>query len=148
MIKKRSYGGREPLDEEDRKSEVIKVRLTKDEVFSLKGFHKKSYLKNFSDLIREALFRNAIKVKVANLEVSNIMHNLKCIKDSCDNMTRSRRRDLIDFQSEIALINSNIQDIQNTLNEIQKTDLFLVDLREIEEEKKRKLYYPRRGSWY
>ena len=148
MIKKRTYGGREPLDERDRKSEVIKVRLTKDEIYHLKEFHSKSHLKNFSDLIREALFQNGIEVKVTNPEVSNIIQNLKSIKNSCDNLTRSKRRDLIDFQSELANINTNIQNLQEALNDIQKKDLFLVDLREIEEEKKRKLYYPRSGRWY
>ena len=147
MKKKRNYGGREPLDEDDRKSEVLKVRLKKDEIEYLKNFHNKSYYKNLSDLVRKILFKETIRVHVENVELSNLLNTLREISNSCDKFNRSKRQETFDYKTTMEEIKKEITAIKDKVSSFEKGELYLTDLRDIEESQKKDNWYFRYYSY-
>lgn len=144
MKKKRNYGGREPLDEEDRKSEVLKVRLTKGEIEHLKRLHDKSYYKNFSDLVRKLLYKEAIEVDVRNIDLDKLISVIQTINKSCDKFLRSQKKEVIDYKAEMEEIKIQLNAIKETICSFEKAELYLIDLRDISESEKIDKHYLRR----
>lgn len=147
MKKKRNYGGREPLDEEDRKSEVLKVRLKKDDVELLKSFYDKTYYKNFSDLVRKILFQGTIRVHVDNIELSSLLSTLREISNSCDKFNRSKRQETLDYKIMMEEIKKEVTAIKEKVSIFEKGNLYLTDLRNIEELQKEDSWYFRYYSY-
>lgn len=141
MSRKRSYGGRHPLHEEERKSEVIRVRLTKYDAESIRGLYDKSYAQNFSKLVRKVLFGRPIKVQVRNADVSELIRKVGRIEDDCTRLLKSRRKDLTDHKQVIEEMRREIADVKSAIDGLETANLYLTDLRDIDESE-RKRYYP------
>ncbi len=141
MTKKREYGGRKPKEENDKKSEVLKIRLTKDEASHLKEFHDKSYFKNFSTLVRRLIFEKPIDVVVTNIELYELTKKLETIENTCESIFRSKKEHLQDCKTQTEEVRKDVKEIKEQINSYRKAELFLVDLRQIPDTQKR-------GKWY
>jgi hypothetical protein len=143
MKETREYGGRKPLSSIKKKSEAIRVRLTKQEIDIVNDLHSKSYHSNFSALVRDILFNKRVGVEVCNIELSTLKQQLDSIKKSCDSIIRMKKDEsmemklLIDeIKPLIDEIKSQVLSIKSNVESLTKTDLYLTDLREITEYKK------------
>lgn len=129
MKKTRDYGGRKSLPENNKKSEVIKVRLTPKQIAKIKDLHEKSDETNLSELIREILFKKPITVNVKSVDVSNIQTQLDKIKNSWN--TFVKQENSIEVKDLIKDIKIDITTIKEKVNSLKKGELILDDLKEV-----------------
>lgn len=140
MSKKRSYGGRYPLREDDRKSEVLKVRLTKSEVELIKSTHHKSYTKSFSALIRHLLFERAIHVEVSNTSVRRLSDEISQLQSQCNKILKTKNKELDQFRPALERMQETLSQVKIETDKFKHTELYLTDLRDIDESEKRRHY--------
>lgn len=141
MSKKRNYGGRRPLQEDKKKSEVLKVRLTKLEIEQIKSMHDKSYTKNFSELIRKILLDRAIKVDVCNTDVHRLSNEITELQSHCKKILRTKRKEIDQFKPTLQKVQETLSLVKMETDKLRQAELYLTDLRDISESEKKR-YYP------
>jgi hypothetical protein len=133
MGNKRSYGGRPTIPEEDRRKVSVKVRLTEGEKELITKLYENSLVDNFSELVREVLFKHKIKVKVVNVEIVALENQLRQIAHQCEMFLKKKR------ESDEALkpiIREMVEELVAIKLKVASTTLLLKELDEFSEAEK------------
>lgn len=141
MESKRKYGGRWPLDDDEKRSEVIRVRLRKDEIEKIKKLHKTIPFSNLSILIRHILFKEKIPVRVANIELANLEYQLSVISSNIERILKSKREENKVLKPIMEIIKKEVSGIQKKVIPHRDSNLLLTDLREFEKSEKEQDHY-------
>lgn len=141
MKKEREYGGRKPLPKDQKKSEVFRVRLTKQEIEKIKDLYSKSFHSNFSALIRDILLNKRIEVDLKNVEISSLLSKIETTKKTCTNLSRTKGGEDVDVKLLIEEVKSQLVQIKLIVDSMKKTDLYLNDLKTIPDSEKYKDYF-------
>lgn len=138
---KRNYGGRYAIPKEYKRDVFLKVRLTHSEKKSIDELHQKSFYENFSDLVRDVLLKKTIKVKITNVEVSNLQKQLNEIYGRCEKFLRTKRESNTELKPQIKEMILELEAIKAKMKEI---NLCLDDIAVIEQREKIK----EEPKWY
>lgn len=119
MALKRDYGGRPTLPDKDRKDVFIKVRVSPQEKNLIMKLHSKTGYKNFSNLVRDVLLREKIKVEVSNIEMLNINMKLDEIKEKYSTLQRIKKKESNPYISmQIAEMIDELKKIDSKLHKV------------------------------
>lgn len=130
MAEKRNYGGRYAIPDVCRKDVFIKVRVSQKEKDIIMQLHSKTTYKNFSKLVRDILLHEKIRVKVLNIDMSNIESQLNEINKKCSTLRSKKAKDanselnnqLSHISEELNMIKSKLQEVYLCLDDIVVID--------------------------
>lgn len=124
----RSYGGRKPLEENESKSEIIRVRVSKSEKEDLQKALNQIGQKSLSDFIRRILLREPIEVSVKSYNLRATLNTLDRIEERCDKLSRSKKEALQENKTDIQMIQKEINTIKTIVIGLSKRNIVLQDL--------------------
>lgn len=131
--------GRNPLEDDDRKSENIRIRLSKKELAIIKSLHDRNNLKNTSVLVREILLKESIHVKILNNDFISSLRKLEDMKEQMRKVLRTKTPKFEEFKPVAEQLMTILMDTYSQMNNIT---LSLPDLREYEQ------WDPHTKEWY
>lgn len=130
MKKKRTYGGRPPIGENEKKSNSVRVRLSERDIQSINHLHDSCQYKTLSELIRGILLKKPIRVQVKNIEFSKLQKELNEIRNVCTNLLKSKKSEYVDLKPLVENIQQEVLRIANQIERFQTPILLLSDLKE------------------
>ena len=119
--------GRKPKEEEDRRDQNLKIRLSADELTGIEKLHGSSHVKNRSDLVRGILFKQTIQVDIVNPELEAALIELNKLLSQVRYVIGGRSKDAMGIKYLIKELEGSLLETREQMTKF--STLTLDDLR-------------------
>lgn len=90
--------GRKPKEEEERRNQNLKIRLSEHDLSRIQKLYASSHSKNRSVLVREILFKETIRIDIVNPELESALVELKGLLRQVQYVISSRSKNAMEIK--------------------------------------------------
>ena len=115
--------GRKPKQEEDRRNQNLKIRLSEHDLSRIEKLYGSSHVKNRSNLVRGILFKQTIQVGIVNPELEAALVELKGLLRQVRNVLVSRSKNAMEIKPIIQQLEGSLLEARQQMTKVSTLTL-------------------------